>query len=428
MRFIDTTLYGQQIMIILFILAFILSIFDTIMAIKICKKRWTIFLAIFTLLLSFITIFLTMRGSYLYRVNRQVFEPSFTIIKLPFVFFLILILVLLSVEVFLLVYTTKWKNENLSPFSIKESLDTLPSGIAFYDDNGLVSLINIEMNELSLLITGKALLNGKTFWESVMLNDITNDAKVLKICEEPIIELKNGVIISLKRNIHDIDNKIFYEIIASNITSIYKLTKELESKLNALELVNKRLITYGENINKLTHEKEVLKAKIRIHDDMGKILLTTKHKLSSCMSLGDRKDLFDFWKIEIDALKNSDKRENKNNLDVIKEAASMVGVKIEYKGEYPSLDTIIEKILVNAMHECLTNIVRHANGKKMKVEVEKSSNQWIIKITNDGKKPTGTIVEGGGLTNLRSLVEREFGKMIITSKPEFELKIEIKGE
>lgn len=58
-----------------------------------------------------------------------------------------------------------------------------------------------------------------------MLNDITNDAKVLKICEEPIIELKNGVIISLKRNIHDIDNKIIYEIIASNITSIYKLTK-----------------------------------------------------------------------------------------------------------------------------------------------------------------------------------------------------------
>lgn len=65
---------------------------------------------------------------------------------------------------------------------------------------------------------------------------------------------------------------------------------------------------------------------------MGKILLTTKHKLSNCMSLGDRKDLFDFWKIEIDALKNSDKRENKNNLDVIKEAASMVGVKIEYIG------------------------------------------------------------------------------------------------
>lgn len=32
MRFIDTPLYGQQIMIILFILAFILSIFDTIMA------------------------------------------------------------------------------------------------------------------------------------------------------------------------------------------------------------------------------------------------------------------------------------------------------------------------------------------------------------------------------------------------------------
>lgn len=428
MRFIDTPLYWQHVMIILFIFALVLAIFDAIIAIKIRKKYWIISLSLFSFVLSFITIFLTMRGSCLYRVNRSVFEPSFTIIKLPFIVFAILALVLLSIDIFLLIYTTKWRNKNLSLYSIKESFDTLPSGIVFYDEQGLVSLINKEMNKVSLLITGKTLLNGNTFWNNIMSNIIIDGAKILKIGEEPIIELENGKIISLKRNIHSISAKKIYEIIATDITSTYTLTKELEIKLDELEQVNKRLVSYGESISKLTREKEVLMAKIRIHDDMGKILLTTKHKLSNNMLLEEKEELFDFWKLEIDALKSNDKREKKNNLQVIKDAAKMVGVKIEYFGDKPKSNTIIEKILVNAMHECLTNTVMHANGKRMKVIVENNKCLWTIKITNDGKKPQKKIVEGGGLTNLRYLVEQEFGKMVINSNPYFELTIEIKGE
>jgi len=428
MRFIDTPLFWQHAMIILFIFALVLAIFDSIIAIKICKKHWIISLSLFSFILSFITIFLIMRGSYLYRVNRPVFEPSFTIIKLPFIAFAILALVLLSVDIFLLIYTTKWRNKNLSLYSIKESLDTLPPGIVFYDEQGLVSLINKEMNVMSLLITGKTLLNGKTFWNSIMSNIIVEGAKILKTGEEPIIELENGKIISFKRNMHNIKTKKIYEIIATDITSTYTLTKELEIKLNELEQVNKRLVSYGENISKLTREKEVLMAKIRIHDDMGKVLLTTKHKLSENMLLEEKEELFNFWKLEIDALKSNDKREKKNNLQVIKDAATMVGVKIEYFGDKPKSNTIIEKILVNAMHECLTNTVMHANGKRMKVIVENSNGLWTIKITNDGKKPQNKIVEGGGLTNLRYLVEQEFGKMVINSDPYFELIVKIKGE
>ena len=408
MRFIDTPLYWQHVMIILFIFALVLAIFDAIIAIKICKKYWIISLSLFSFVLSFITIFLTMRGGYLYRVNRPVFEPSFTIIKLPFIVFAILALVLLSIDIFLLIYTTKWRSKNLSLYSIKESFDTLPSGIVFYDEQGLVSLINKEMNKVSLLITGKTLLNGNTFWNNIMSNIIIDGAKILKIGEEPIIELENGKIISLKRNIHSISAKKIYEIIATDITSTYTLTKELEIKLDELEQVNKRLVSYGESISKLTREKEVLMAKIRIHDDMGKILLTTKHKLSNNMLLEEKEELFDFWKLEIDALKSNDKREKKNNLQVIKDAAKMVGVKIEYFGDKPKSNTIIEKILVNAMHECLTNTVMHANGKRMKVIVENNKGLWTIKITNDGKKPQKKIVEGGGLTNLRYLVVESF--------------------
>ena len=41
------------------------------------------------------------------------------------------------------------------------------------------------------------------------------------------------------------------------------------------------------------------------------------------------------------------------------------------------------------------------------------------------KSLKGVIVEGGGLTGLRSLVERENGKMTLKSTPHFELLIEL---
>ena len=51
--------------------------------------------------------------------------------------------------------------------------------------------------------------------------------------------------------------------------------------------------------------------------------------------------------------------------------------------------------------------------------------KYTIEITNDGEKPKGEIIEGGGLSGLRLLVERENGTMIIHSAPQFELIIEL---
>lgn len=87
--------------------------------------------------------------------------------------------------------------------------------------------------------------------------------------------------------------------------------------------------------------------------------------------------------------------------------------------------TVSEKILIAAMHECLTNTVSHANGKTMTVTVSEKNGKYTIEITNDGEKPKGEIIEGGGLSGLRLLVERENGTMIIHSTPQFELIIEL---
>ena len=171
--------------------------------------------------------------------------------------------------------------------------------------------------------------------------------------------------------------------------------------------------------------KGTLAAKIRIHDDMGKLLLATKRRLAEPLNETEQKQMICFWQAEIAALKSTRPRTKKDNLQVIKDAAKLVGVTVEFCGEKPKADTVNEKILIAAMHECLTNTVSHANGKTMTVRASDKNGAYTITITNDSEKPKGEIIEGGGLSGLRSLVERENGKMTVKSTPQFELLIEL---
>ena len=149
-----------------------------------------------------------------------------------------------------------WNKKHISPVSIKESADTLPAGICFYEQSGLVRLINTEMNRLCVLATGKALLDCAIFWRKVSQGEIEENCLPLQTGEKPIIEYPDGKVVSFKRYLHEIDGKIVYEIVAANVTERYRLTKELEQKLDELKAVNKRLVAYGDNVVELTKEKE----------------------------------------------------------------------------------------------------------------------------------------------------------------------------
>lgn len=425
MRFIDAPLLIRQIIIFSFIITFVLSIIGLFTSVRLCKKRAYIMLSSIMFIFSFVVVFLTMRGSYLYRINMRVFEPSFTILKLPIWLYYVVLLLLFIGTIVGLVSAVIWNKKHISPISIKESADTLPAGICFYEESGLIRLANTEMNNLCVLTTGNTLLNGKDFWLKITHGELEGNCQSLQTGDKTIIEYGDCKVVSFKKYTHEIDGKIVYEIVAVNISERYRLTRELEKKLDELKKINNRLVVYGKNVAELTKEKEHLAAKTRIHNDMGKLLLTTKRKLNTSLTEAEGKELVSFWKAEITALKSVRKVSKNSNIKVIEDAAKLVGVNLIFEGKLPKPDTIREKILTHAMHECLTNTVSHANGKNMTVVVSEKNDLYTISITNDGEKPKGVIVEGGGLTDLRSLVERENGKMIISSTPHFELLIEL---
>lgn len=422
MSFLSSPFYVQQIIIILFIVALFLSILSIFLSILFCKKAGLITLSSISLIFSFILVFLSMRGSYLYQMEEEVFEPSYYFLKLPLWVFLLFVMFLFLLLILEFVYFFFWRKKNLSPLSIKESFDTLLMGICFYEDNGLIRLSNTEMDDASFLLDKEALLNGSTFYERLEKKEIP-DVTYLSISPQEVILQKDEKVLSFRHYLHQIEKKTIHEIDESDITKTYELTKELEKKTKELQRLQKRLLSYEKNAKELITEREILETKIHIHGNLGKLLLITKEKMKQNLSRSEKEELLFLWEKGIDDFLTNEKEEKKDGLQVLEETARRIGIEIIFQGERFEKDSNEEKILLQAIHESLTNAVKHAQAKTLFVTLKKENLHDIIEIRNDGILPKKEILEGGGLFSLRKLVEENLGKMEIVSKDTFLLRI-----
>ena len=307
-----------------------------------------------------------------------------------------------------------WKGKRqLSPISIKESCDHLPCALCFAWENGQPCLKNLKMDELSHLLTGEALLNANTFWKTIE--------------SQPIAALENGHTWSFERVRMEMDGKIVYQITGTNITDEARLRRELEEDNLRLNAMNRRLRQYGQDVQEATREKEILRAKTRVHDQIGHALLQTRQFLSGTQ--GDAESVCAAWRQNVRLLlgKYADEQ-HVDTFDQLTLAAYAIGVTIERRGVFPAKNTENAQLVETAAHECLTNLVRHARGTRLEIIGEKIVSGWRVRYLNDGDAPSGPIVEGSGLTALRARTETTGGKMDIEYAPRFELTLTLPEE
>ena len=296
----------------------------------------------------------------------------------------------------------------ISPVSIKESSDHLPCALCFAWENGQPCLKNYIMDELSHLLTGEALLNANAFWET--------------IAYEPIVTLSNGQTWSFERTRMALSGQSVYQITGTNITEEARLQRELEKDNLRLKTMNLRLRQYGQEVQELTREKEILRAKTRVHDEIGHVLLQTRQFLSGAR--GDAESICAEWRQNTHLLLG--KYADEKPLDTFEQlslAARAIGVTIERSGAFPEDGTENAHLIESAAHECLTNLVRHANGTRLEIFGEATANGWEIRYLNDGYAPSQPIVEGSGLSALRAQVEAAGGAMAVEHAPRFRLTL-----
>ena len=310
---------------------------------------------------------------------------------------------------------TLWhkSRRQISPVSIKESCDHLPSALCFAYENGQPCLKNLKMDELSHLLTGEALLNANVFWETIE--------------SQPIVTLPDGQTWSFARVRMTMAGRTVYQITGTNITEEARLQRELEKDNLRLKDMNRRLRQYGQDVQEATREKEILHAKTRVHDEIGHALLQTRQFLAGTQ--GDAARVCAAWRQNTQLLLAKYANEQRTDaFEQLARAAQAIGVTIARSGAFPQEGTESAQLVEAAAHECLTNLVRHAGGTRLEIISEKTASGWRVRYLNDGAVPSGPIVEGSGLTALRARTEAAGGAMEIVHAPRFELTLTLPEE
>ena len=309
--------------------------------------------------------------------------------------------------------------------AIQESLDNLPSGIVFFDGNGMPKLMNRKMYQICQNLAGRDIQNiteleealGHPLKENVFYDvDLKvycfSDGSVWKFSEKEIITASG-------------DRSS--QFLASEVSELYQskaLLKKENQKLQEMSVAMKEL---SKNVITLTREEEMLSMKMRVHDNLGYSVLATQRMLMR-ESEEDRDMFLSQWKQTLDLLnKDNESVEGEQLHRQVQERAKILGVKIIYTGE-KVWESHISELMDIILLEALSNCVRHAGASELYVKLGSEEQEWIIVITDNGQKTEKNVKEGGGLSCIRKRLEQCGGTFRICAESKFSLIVKIPKE
>lgn len=296
----------------------------------------------------------------------------------------------------------KLKKQYQTNYLIRTAIDSYPDGICFAAQNGRPILASKTINKLAWEITGRTITNGEDMWKEISRRaDSTKDNILL--CKLP-----NGTIWQFQRKELSLKQGQFIQYEASDITELYHYRSRLVENNQDASLMHERQKELMKNIVQNNLDKELLHAKMHIHDAFGRVLIMTENELTHKSPESSEKELFAAWKAVISDMKNSaaSGAENIQPENELVQVASLIGCHVEFEGRQPSARKPL-LLLYAAIREALTNAVRHAGADKLTIHIEENDSAWNVRIESNGEKCEGPIHEGSGLTNLRRRLEQE---------------------
>ncbi|MBR6392285.1 MAG: hypothetical protein IKS12_03270, partial [Eubacterium sp.] len=337
--------------------------------------------------------------------------------NIPVAAIVILDLLLLLFAVFGYVKLKKNEKSRLTPSSLQEGMDSLRDGVVYSASDGIPLLVNKTMQRISMLAFGTAVFDVLNLENKYRSGNFINGCNLIKMGDIELLHLSDGTVWRFIKNEITIKKQTVSEIIAYDVTDLYNKSLELENRNAYFDKINKSLKSYSRNMDTIVRENEILSAKIKLHDDIGNALLMLRAYLNG--NGEKRNELLEIWSFTVAVLRREAEAPNEfDELEILVNAAEAIGVELNISNEIPA-DIKENNVFTTAVHECITNTVKHANGSVINITVSNRT----VEFTNDGTPPTGEIQETGGLRNLRRKAEENGIVMLTKASPQFLLSL-----
>lgn len=308
--------------------------------------------------------------------------------------------------------------KNTSAKMIKKAIDSYPGGICFSVLDGRVILVNEKMNQLMLELTGHTILNAKVAWEE--LANFASNGKAEKLTQSWLPKDPDKESIHQQLFFRFSDSSVWrfelrfldsntVQIEAAEITELYRLSEELYENTIRLQEMQKRQKTLLDSIVEVNLNKEILAAKMHIHDELGHCLLATTKAITEDRLAENADTLRKSWNSTIQDFSNISTVWTVPDSSLqpeLMQVAELIGCKVVFLGEQPKSRKALQ-LLYAAVREALTNAVRHADATELTVKIEQNEKSYHIEISNNGSVTVSKITEGNGLSALRQRLEQE---------------------
>lgn len=315
--------------------------------------------------------------------------------------------------------TLKKMNQELTSFSVLESIDTLDSGLIIYENDGQIILINEKMKEIINILFSKNYRNGNQLWA-----DISNYPYIIKNEKNKVLIRQNNITYEFSINPLHTQGKKYKEVIVYDITKIYNQLGVLEKINSELEDSYKDVDKMLKEVNKIVDIEEKLRIKVYLHDTLGS-------QFTLLRSLVDNYDKYDgnlelIKPLEIlENLKKDPEKSPDETLDEIRDFFRNIGIQIKVTTEkiFPK---DIKNVFALIAIESITNGVIHGDAKKFFINYYEEGEYYVVKIENDGIPAKEKIIEGGGIKGMKYRLKPFNGILEVQGEKPFTIYAKIK--
>ena len=298
-----------------------------------------------------------------------------------------------------IIYERIIKKESLSILSVKNAIDLSDNGIMFLNDKGNIILINVVMKD-------------------ILKEYNINDNYIDNLKEKEIKEIPNEHILKCLNRVWQLKTNNNKEVIALDITDIYKIQEKIRNQNIEIEENNKKILKKLNNIEEAEKEKKLIKIKNEFHDILGhRLSLFGEYLKQDNINKEEIKFMLDNLFEQFTTLKSPEE-----NLKKLIEVYKVFNINISIIGKLPKNKEVGETFF-EIIREAVTNAIIHANSKNIKVVITNSLEKIEMLITNDGIKPNNFINENEGIKGMRRKLKEIGGILIIENEDEFILKI-----
>lgn len=309
----------------------------------------------------------------------------------------------------------KWKKLRVN--AIKESFDQLPTAVCFFDNLGEIVLCNRQMYRLSQYL----FQSDMQYLGEVKIALASPPDGVVRLSDmEDTYRFPDKTVWQFEwTKVTDRYGEVYTQLTAADITELHRALVQLADDNRKLDEDAKKLRELSENVEAVAKEKEHLAAKSAMHDSLAASITVTKQYLAGDLGEVDAGMVLQEWEKSI-AFREAALLSAKEKLF---HDAKSSGVMVQMKGEEPKGSAA--DLMYVAMQVCLNNAIQYAQATELEINIWNNADNYTVMIGNNGKQPEKTIMEGGGLTNLRHRIEAAGGTMNVQSLPKFSLIIDI---